>query len=250
MGVFLADERNHRQARDAGGRGAAILPWAEKWLSAERLAPYLEASSGDVEGALELYRWNVAFGQFLMRGICYFEIALRNAYNDVMEVRWDGAEQWLLDDASPVRRPVARRSGRCTHRIVTACFDADGNRVEPEGVCPVYDTGSTWPTFALIRPAVDNTRVDMSPYGQSVFADAVDAIQAVDLCYDAMMGEIDNGKMRVFLSDVMFDVEKGVDGRRVPIPFGRGDCTVFRVIGERAHPGAHKLDPPPSSASG
>ena len=113
---------------------------------------------------------------------------------------------------------------------MTACFDRDGNRVEPEGVCPVYDTGSVWPTFALVKPAVDNTRVDMSPYGQSVFADAVDAIQAVDLCYDAMMSEIDNGKMRVFLSDVMFDAERDGKGGRVSIPFGKADCTVFRKV--------------------
>lgn len=117
-----------------------------------------------------------------------------------------------------------------TYRILTACFDRDGNRVEPEGVCPVYNTGSTWPTFAIVKPAIDNTRVDMSPYGQSVFANAVDAIQAVDLCYDAMMSEIDNGKMRVFLSDVMFDVDRGGKGGRVSIPFGKGDCTVFRKV--------------------
>ena len=117
-----------------------------------------------------------------------------------------------------------------TYRIVTACFDRDGSRVEPEGVCPVYDTGSVWPTFSIVKPAVDNTRVDMSPYGQSVFADAVDAIQAVDLCYDAMMSEIDNGKIRVFLSDVMFDVERDGKGGRVSIPFGKADCTVFRKV--------------------
>lgn len=121
-------------------------------------------------------------------------------------------------------------TGEGTYRIVTACFDRDGNRVEPEGVCPVYDTGSSWPTFSIVKPAIDNTRVDMSPYGQSVFADAVDAIQAVDLCYDAMMSEIDNGKMRVFLSDVMFDVERDGKGGRVSIPFGKGDCTVFRKV--------------------
>ena len=116
------------------------------------------------------------------------------------------------------------------YRIVTACFDRDGNRVEPESVCPVYDTGSAWPTFSLVKPATDNTRVDMSPYGQSVFADAVDAIQAIDLCYDAMMSEIDNEKMRAFLSDVMFDTERDGKGRRVLIPFGKGDCTVFRKV--------------------
>lgn len=130
----------------------------------------------------------------------------------------------------PGSSPLENGGTEGTYRIVTACFDRDGNRVEPEGVCPVYDTGSPCPTFALVKPAVDNTRVDMSPYGQSVFADAVDAIQAVDLCYDAMMSEIDNGKMRVFLSDVMFDTERDGKGGRVSIPFGKGDCTVFRKV--------------------
>lgn len=130
----------------------------------------------------------------------------------------------------PGSSPLEGDASEGTYRIVTACFDRDGSRVEPEGVCPVYDTGSAWPTFSLVKPAIDNTRVDMSPYGQSVFADAVDAIQAVDLCYDAMMGEIDNGKMRVFLSDVMFDVERDGKGGRVSIPFGKGDCTVFRKV--------------------
>ena len=135
---------------------------------------------------------------------------------------------WRASAAGSSR--LADDASEGTYRIVTACFDRDGNRVEPEGVCPVYDTGSVWPTFALVKPAVDNTRVDMSPYGQSVFADAVDAIQAVDLCYDAMMSEIDNGKMRVFLSDVMFDAERDGKGGRVSIPFGKADCTVVRKV--------------------
>ena len=101
--------------------------------------------------------------------------------------------------------------GRGGYRIVTVCFDEHGNEAAPAGVCPVYETGSPYPTFAIAKPAVDNTRVGMSPYGQSVFADAVDAIQAVDLAFDAMISEIDNGKMRVFLSDV--DVRPG-DGRQ------------------------------------
>ena len=93
----------------------------------------------------------------------------------------------------------------------------------------MYETGSVWPTFAIVRPAIDNTRVEMSPYGQSVFADAIDAIQTVDLAFDAMISEVDNGKMRVFLSDAMFDQEDG-RGRKVSIPFGRQGCTVFRKV--------------------
>lgn len=81
-----------------------------------------------------------------------------------------------------------------------------------------------------MKPAVDNTRVDMSPYGQPVLADAIDAIRAVDLAFDATISEVDNGKMRVFLSDVMFDQEEDGNGRKASIPFGRQACTVFRKI--------------------
>lgn len=89
-----------------------ILPWAEKWLSAERFTPYLESCGGDAEKALDLYRWNILLGQFLMRDISYFEVALRNSYNAVMEVCWSGETHWLLDDESPARKPVVRKSGK------------------------------------------------------------------------------------------------------------------------------------------
>ena len=117
-----------------------------------------------------------------------------------------------------------------TYRIRTVCFDGDGRVVGVPGVAGEVGTGSVGPTFGIVWPAVPNTRVDFSPYGQSVFADAVDAVQSVDLAYDALINEVDAGKMRVFLSDVMFDQERAADGRRVPIPFGKGDCTVFRKV--------------------
>ena len=116
-----------------------------------------------------------------------------------------------------------------TYRIVTVCFDHEGNELAPMGVAPVFDTGCPFPTFGIVKPAVTNTRVDMSPYGQSVFADAVDAVQAVDLTFDALVSEIDVSKMRVFLSDVLFDREKSGD-KTISIPFGRQDCTVFRKV--------------------
>ncbi len=116
-----------------------------------------------------------------------------------------------------------------TYRIVTVCFDHEGNELAPVGMAPVFDTGCAFPTFGIVKPAVTNTRVDMSPYGQSVFADAVDAVQAVDLTFDALVSEIDVSKMRVFLSDVLFDREKTGD-KTISIPFGKSDCTVFRKV--------------------
>ncbi|MBP3883983.1 MAG: hypothetical protein J6D54_03470 [Olsenella sp.] len=116
-----------------------------------------------------------------------------------------------------------------TYRIVTVCFDREGNEILPNGIVPLYDTGCSCPTFGIVKPAVTNTRVDMSPYGQSVFADAVDAIQAVDLTFDALISEIDLSKMRIFLSDVLFD-RSGEGNKSVTIPFGKQDCTVFRKV--------------------
>lgn len=116
------------------------------------------------------------------------------------------------------------------YRIRTVCFDRDGREASVPGVAPEVDTGSAFPTFGIVRPAVPNTHVDFSTYGQSVFVDAIDAVQSVDLAYDALINEIDVGKMRVFLSGVMFDQEKTPDGKRTPIPFGKGDCTVFRKV--------------------
>lgn len=84
--------------------------WAERWLSAPRLAPYLASCEGDVCRALELYLWNVGLCQVLVADISHFEVALRNAYDRVLRGGWHGADHWLLDDASPVRAPIMRTS--------------------------------------------------------------------------------------------------------------------------------------------
>lgn len=76
-----------------------------------------------------------------------------------------------------------------TYRIETVCFDGEGNMLGE--MAGSVETFSPFPIFGIVRPAVPNTRVNCSPYGQSVFADAVDAVQSVDLAYDALINEVD-----------------------------------------------------------
>ena len=83
--------------------------WAERWLSRERLEPSLAACGDNIARALDLYEWNISLGQVLMRDVSHFEVALRNAYDRVMNERW-GKAHWLLDEESPVLRPIARMS--------------------------------------------------------------------------------------------------------------------------------------------
>lgn len=116
-----------------------------------------------------------------------------------------------------------------TYRIVTVCIDHERNELAPVGVAPIYDTGCPFPTFGIVKPAVTNTRADMSPYGQSVFADAMDAVQTVGLTFDALINEVDVSKMWVLLSDVLFDRAK-TGNKVISIPFGKQDFTVLRKV--------------------
>ena len=128
------------------------------------------------------------------------------------------------------RRKVRVRRYNARMVMPLSCLAAKGNVVTSAGVLDEVDTGSRGATFGIVRLAIPNTQVDCSQYGQSVFADAVDAIQSVDLAFDALINEVDAGKMHIFLSDVMLDQEKGTKGRRAPIPFGKGDRTVSRKV--------------------
>lgn len=109
--------------------------------------------------------------------------------------------------------------------IETAIFDEDGEQVRPDGVEPVFETGCPHQTFSIVKPSIANTISDNSPYGVSVYAGATDALQAVDLCYDALMNEVDNGKLRIFISDMLIE---GTGNSAVP--FGKDDITVYRKV--------------------
>lgn len=52
----------------------------------------------------------------------------------------------------------------------------------------------------------------------------------MDVAFDSLINEVDVSKMRVFLSDVLFDKETSGSGKKVTIPFGKNDCTVFRKV--------------------
>lgn len=59
-----------------------------------------------------------------------------------------------------------------------------------------------------------------------MFTDAVDAIQSLDLAFDALINEVNVSKMRVFLSDVLFYHDRD-RGKNTPIPFGKATVQSF-----------------------
>lgn len=116
------------------------------------------------------------------------------------------------------------------YSIRTVLFK-DGMVSSADGVIGDLDTGCQVPTFSIVKPAIDNTTVDLSPYGQSIFANSIDIIKSVDLAYDAIYnGDVRCGKMRVFLSDMLIEQARDSNGNTRSIPFGRDDATFFRAV--------------------
>lgn len=88
-----------------------------------------------------------------------------------------------------------------TYVLKAVFFNDKGKIVEPEGFIGEYDTGSKSPLFFIIKPGLENSIVDYSPFGVSVFDDALGAVRLVDEYVDNMHRDVHVGQTMVFLSD-------------------------------------------------
>ena len=115
-----------------------------------------------------------------------------------------------------------------TYHIKTYLFDGEEEvATEDMGFLPDFDTEQSHKTFGIVKPGLDNVVADLSPYGISVFYDAIDAIKAVDLSWDSIYQEIDIAAIRVFMSEEMIDIN---DDNGKPIPVPDTDDKVFRLV--------------------
>lgn len=72
-----------------------LFQTAQKLLSVPRLAPYLQASSGNQQKALALYLDNLRLAQSFYTPLSLLEVALRNSLHEVLERHFNSAN-WLL----------------------------------------------------------------------------------------------------------------------------------------------------------
>lgn len=111
----------------------------------------------------------------------------------------------------------------------------DGRELFPEGMIADFDTQCALPTFCVLSPAIDNTVQDTSPYGMSVFEDAIDTMKLLDAAWTALYDETDLMRAVLMVPDSMID---SVDGE--PVPFGERDQRLYRLtsagIGEEGKP--------------
>lgn len=93
--------------------------------------------------------------------------------------------------------------------------EADADIYEKYGIAPKIKTKSKTPLFQPIRPNVANKDKFDSPFGVSVFDDALDAIKSVDLNFDSFYKEMLLGKKRVYARDGVTSINFNEKGEQV-----------------------------------
>lgn len=126
--------------------------------------------------------------------------------------------------------------------IENQMFRRNGNTLTPvnlpEGVLETVQTGSEMPLFQIIVPNIVNNMEPDCPMGISVFANAIDQLEGVDLVYDSYMNEFRLGKKRIVVPITMSRVQMQEDGVTQPV-FDENDTEFFAF--DPGRDGEHKI---------
>lgn len=125
-------------------------------------------------------------------------------------------------------------------------FVRNGNHLSPtelpEGVVAEINTGSPIPLFQIIKPNIANNIDPDSPMGVSVYANAIDQLEGLDLVYDSYCNEFRLGKKRVIVPDTMAKMMMEEDGSVTPM-FDDNDLEFFALnLGNDAEPKLQEIN--------
>jgi A118 family predicted phage portal protein len=119
--------------------------------------------------------------------------------------------------------------------------DADsGSDLElDEGMLDEVQTGISIPLFQIITPNIVNN-IDLdSPYGISVYANAIHQLKGCDLVFDSYMNEFELGKRKIMVPLSMAKIQMGTEGVTKPV-FDKNDSVFYAIPGDRDNNG--KID--------
>ena len=101
----------------------------------------------------------------------------------------------------------------------------EANDEEKEGFLEEFDTQSNIPWFSIIKPNICNNIDSETPFGLSVYANAIDTLKCLDNAYDGLDNEVTIGRRRTFIAEEMMTYDDG-EGKMV---FDPNDISVYRM---------------------
>ncbi len=100
----------------------------------------------------------------------------------------------------------------------------------PNGVSECFYTNSPIPLFQMITPNIANNLCLESPMGISVFANAIDILEGIDLVFDSYQNEYRLGKKRIVVPLSMAKIEMEQQGDILPV-FDDNDTEFYAFSG-------------------
>lgn len=97
--------------------------------------------------------------------------------------------------------------------------------VEVDNTLQEFDTKSNVKWFAIFKPLLTNNLFNNSPFGIPHYANAIDNLKAVDISFDALKNEINDGRKRTFVRADMFSFDDG----QQKLVFDPNDTTVYQL---------------------
>ena len=87
----------------------------------------------------------------------------------------------------------------------------------PEGIAEQWVSDSDIPLFQILKPNIANNLQESSAKGISIFANAIDQLEGIDLIYDSYCNEFRLGKKRIIVPLTFAQVEMEESGIACPI---------------------------------
>ena len=100
----------------------------------------------------------------------------------------------------------------------------------PDGIIEKFYTKSDIPLYQIISPNIANNIAIDSPLGISVFANAIDVLEGIDLVYDSYQNEYRLGKKRIVVPLSMAKIEMEQQGEILPV-FDDNDTEFYAFSG-------------------
>ena len=88
-----------------------------------------------------------------------------------------------------------------------------------------FDTHSNIPWFSIIKPNLANNIDENTPFGISIFANAIDVLKSLDNSYNELDNELILGRRRTFVSEQMMTYDNGVE----QMTFDPEDISIYRM---------------------
>ena len=114
------------------------------------------------------------------------------------------------------------------YKIINHLFqETNGNlsEITTEETMQEFDTKSDIKWFSIFKPLLTNNLFNNSPFGIPHYANAIDNLKAVDICFDCLKHEVNNGRRRIFVRADMFNYDDG----QQKLVFDPNDISVYQL---------------------